>query len=61
MMAKSRAAVGKLELLDGPCGPPWNYFEIIVFHYYFHCLELLGSTSIFMSVLHKLNENHSCY
>ena len=59
MMAKSGAVVGNLELLDGPCGPPWNYLEINVFHYYFHCFELLGSTWIFMSVLHKLYENHS--
>ena len=58
MMAKSGAVGESLELLDGPCGPPWDDLEIIVFHYYFHCLELLGSTWIFMSVLHKLYENH---
>ena len=58
-MARGGPLDGKLELLDGPCGPPWNYFKFIDFHYYFHCFELLGSTWIFMSVLHKLYENHS--
>ena len=27
MMAKSGAAVGKPELLEGPCGPPWDHLE----------------------------------
>ena len=59
MMAKSGVASGRPELLDGPCGPPWDDPENQGFHYYFYCSELLGSTWIFMSVLHKLYENHS--
>ena len=56
-MARGGRVVGNPELLDGPCGPPWDDLELIVFHCYFHCFELLGSTWIFMSVLHKLYEN----
>jgi len=52
MMARGGAVVGKLELPDGPCGPPWDDLENHRFHYYFHCSELLGSTWIFMSVLY---------
>ena len=58
MMAKSGAVVGNSELPDGPCGPPWDDLKFIDFHYDFNCFELLGSTWIFMSVLHKLYENH---
>ena len=56
-MARSGAPAGNLELLDGPCGPPWEDIENQSVHYFFHCSELLGSTWIFMSVLHKLYEN----
>ena len=38
-MARSGPVVGNSELPDGPCGPPWNYLKIIVFHYYFYVLS----------------------
>ena len=33
MMARGGPTVGKLELLDGPCGPPWDDLENHCFCY----------------------------
>ena len=33
-MARSGLVDGKPELLDGPCGPPWDDLENHSFHYY---------------------------
>ena len=57
-MARGGRPVGNPELLDCPCGPHWDDLGNHCFHYWFHCSQLLGSTWIFMSVLHKLYENH---
>ena len=57
-MAKSGVVVGKPKLPGSPAEPPWNDLENHRVYKYFHCLDLMGSTWIFMSVLHKLYENH---
>ena len=61
-MARGGPVVGKLELPDGPCGPPWDDLENHCFWYKSHLIITLGLHLEFpyvdFQISMKIIENH---